>query len=144
MIDDDDRNDSTGGDKVGYGRPPRHTRFKPGQSGNPKGKAKGVHNVATDVRRALNAAVRVSADGKPRKMSARQGVIMRVMERALKGDARFAGHAINLMERYDGEAHAPQNIQTHADDQAILDAMERDILENNRVARSAGKQKRGS
>lgn len=26
---------------VGYGRPPAHTRFKPGQSGNPKGRPSG-------------------------------------------------------------------------------------------------------
>ncbi|WP_420392377.1 DUF5681 domain-containing protein [Acuticoccus sp.] len=29
---------------VGYGKPPVHSRFKPGQSGNPKGRAKGSKN----------------------------------------------------------------------------------------------------
>lgn len=29
---------------VGYGKPPEHTRFKPGQSGNPKGRPKGAKN----------------------------------------------------------------------------------------------------
>jgi uncharacterized protein DUF5681 len=32
---------------VGYKRPPIHTRFKPGQSGNPSGRAKGSQNLKT-------------------------------------------------------------------------------------------------
>ena len=32
---------------VGYGKPPAHTQFKPGQSGNPKGRRKGQRNVRT-------------------------------------------------------------------------------------------------
>ena len=35
MRDDDDKPD--GNYEVGYGRPPKHTRYKPGQSGNPAG-----------------------------------------------------------------------------------------------------------
>ena len=39
---DDDR-----GYEVGYGRPPVHTRFQPGVSGNPAGRAKGSKNSKT-------------------------------------------------------------------------------------------------
>lgn len=28
--------------KVGYGKPPKHTQWKPGQSGNPKGRSKKI------------------------------------------------------------------------------------------------------
>ena len=31
--------------EVGYGKPPSHTRFKPGQSGNPRGRPRGSRNV---------------------------------------------------------------------------------------------------
>ena len=27
-------------DKVGYGKPPKHSRFQPGRSGNPRGRPK--------------------------------------------------------------------------------------------------------
>ena len=35
-------------DDVGYGRPPKHTRFKPGQSGNPKGRPGGKAATKAD------------------------------------------------------------------------------------------------
>jgi hypothetical protein len=39
--------------EVGYGRPPLHTRFKPGQSGNPKGRVKGRPSLTHAYRRLL-------------------------------------------------------------------------------------------
>ncbi len=44
--------------KVGYKRPPLHTRFTPGVSGNPRGRQKGVRNFAADVKRTLEIPVR--------------------------------------------------------------------------------------
>ena len=143
MSDDQNGEGSNKGDKVGYGRPPKHTRFKPGQSGNPKGKAKGLRNVATDVQQALNAVVRVNADGKPRKMSAQKAVVLRTVEKALKGDSRAAAQVLELMQRYNNDAPPARKAATSADDQALLDAMKKDILEDDRVARAAAKPKSG-
>ena len=36
-------------EKVGYRRPPKKSRFKPGQSGNPKGRPKGTKNLKRDL-----------------------------------------------------------------------------------------------
>ena len=36
-------------DGVGYKRPPKHTQFKPGQSGNPRGRGKNTRNFKTDL-----------------------------------------------------------------------------------------------
>ena len=36
--------------EVGKGKPPKHTRFEDGVSGNPHGRPPGVRNVATDYR----------------------------------------------------------------------------------------------
>jgi hypothetical protein len=35
--------------QVGYGKPPKHTQFKPGKSGNPQGRPKGTKNLKTDL-----------------------------------------------------------------------------------------------
>ena len=45
--------------EVGYGKPPHHTRFRPGASGNPKGRPKGVNNLATDIKNALASKITV-------------------------------------------------------------------------------------
>ena len=39
--------------KTGYCNPPEHTRFKTGQSGNPRGRPKGTLNLATVLERTL-------------------------------------------------------------------------------------------
>jgi hypothetical protein len=41
---------------VGYGRPPKHTRFKPGRSGNPKGRPRGSRNLSTEMQKVLTIA----------------------------------------------------------------------------------------
>ena len=37
--------------EIGYGKPPKETRFKPGQSGNPRGRPKGAKNKKNDIPR---------------------------------------------------------------------------------------------
>lgn len=75
---------------IGYGRPPIHSRFKPGQSGNPKGRPKGVRNLRT-LRRALYLEPTRIRDGEKLKTVPRVLAIdAAVMSRALKGDPRAA------------------------------------------------------
>jgi hypothetical protein len=56
-------------DKVGYKRPPRHSRFRPGQSGYPRGRKKGVRNLRTDVKATLASSVALNERGKPKRVS---------------------------------------------------------------------------
>ena len=49
---------------VGKGKPPEHTRFQKGQSGNPTGRRKGSKNVATLLEQVLNERVVVTENGK--------------------------------------------------------------------------------
>jgi len=62
--------DSKSGYKVGPGRPPLHTRFKKGQSGNPGGRStKSVPALLAD---ALNETVVVTIDGRRRTITKRE------------------------------------------------------------------------
>ena len=49
---------------VGYGKPPRHSQFKPGESGNPSGTRKGGRSLKLDLAAELSEEVRVSENGK--------------------------------------------------------------------------------
>src|SRR5262245_11040533 len=60
---------------VGYGKPPVQSRFKRGQSGNPKGRPKGARNFSTDVKATLKAPVKVTRDGRPRKVSTQEAAL---------------------------------------------------------------------
>jgi hypothetical protein len=74
--------------KVGKGRPPVATRWKPGQSGNPKGRPKGSENTSTLFGRLLNGKVEITENGKTRKISGRAAIVRTVFIRALRGDQK--------------------------------------------------------
>ena len=84
--------------EVGYGRPPRHTRFKKGQSGNPKGRPGGAKNLSTLLRQALNERVVIAENGGRRKVSKRQAVIKQLVNQAAKGDWRAAKLLFDLLQ----------------------------------------------
>ena len=71
-----DQNDNgSGDDKIGYGRPPKHTRFKKGQSGNPGGRPRKGGTVKIDIEALLKQPVTVVQNGKPCTMSPKEVTI---------------------------------------------------------------------
>jgi len=108
---------------VGYGKPPVHSRFKPGQSGNPAGRRKGSRNLSTDVRFMLELPVRVQEGGRTRKISTQEAFLMKLREKALRGDVRALGDSIELASRFNDDSTVAQTSQAlPAEDQAILAA----------------------
>ena len=101
--------------EVGYGRPPRHSRFKPGQSGNPKGRPKGSKSLKTLLEEALSSPITITEGGVPRKMELRQLLFKAMVGKAVKGDARATAVLVKLMEQFglsrpDGDA-APVQLE---------------------------------
>ena len=88
------------GYEVGYGRPPKATRFQLGRSGNPKGRTKQTQNGKTLLQQALNEMVLVSEGGIPRRMSKREAFFKTLVTRGLK-EPRFAALLMKIMEQYD-------------------------------------------
>jgi hypothetical protein len=75
---------------VGYGRPPIVSRFKPGASGNPNGRPKKSRNLKTIIRNALTANVLVREGERKRSVSKLEGIVLRQLESALKGNDKAA------------------------------------------------------
>lgn len=122
MSDDHDDNE------VGYGKPPKSTRFRKGQSGNLEGRPKGSRNFANDLDDVLNAKMTVNKNGKPRKVSTQKAALMRLTEKALKGDARALDRFLSMADERSAEKEA-QMKERH------LSADEEDILQRFLEAR---------
>jgi hypothetical protein len=76
--------------EVGYGRPPVASRFKPGKSGNPKGRPKGANNLKTLIREAMTASIPIQEGEKIRRVTRLEGVVLRQIQSALKGNDKSA------------------------------------------------------
>lgn len=113
--------------EIGYGRPPKSTRFRPGKSGNPRGRTKGLRNFKTDVTATLRALVRITRDGKPRKISTQEAALLRLTEKALGGDIRALERYLQLAQIYNNEElSASSGLST--DDAAILELFKARLL----------------
>jgi len=100
MSDDTERNDDAKrGYEVGYRKPPKHTQFKPGKSGNPRGRPKGTKNLATDLREELGETVLVREGDRAKRISKQRALVKSLMTRTLKGDARAATLLTSMMLR---------------------------------------------
>ena len=109
-------------DRVGYGKPPVHSRFQPGQSGNPAGRPKGVCNLRTDVNRILLIPVKVKSNGKIQTRTTLESSLLVLREKALQGDMRALDRIVALAQRFNDDLPDPAAAQPlSADDQALLE-----------------------
>lgn len=83
---------------VGYGRPPKSTQWKKGQTGNPKGRKKGSKSIKTIVRGLFNRRVKVRDGDGVRKIAALEAMFLRFLERAMNGDAKAAAFLLDYYE----------------------------------------------
>jgi hypothetical protein len=99
MIDADQDEVAQGTYAVGYRRPPLHSRFKPGQSGNPSGRAKGSQNLKTLFHKILKEEVSLREGSDIRKVSKAEALMRGLVIGALKGDTRSLGTLFRLAEQ---------------------------------------------
>jgi hypothetical protein len=105
--------------EVGYARPPKKTQFKPGQSGNPKGRPKGAKNEATILKGILNRRLEIREAGRARKISVLEAMLLKFTEDALKGNTKSAVFLLNRYRGFDGPETEPGELDQ--DDRQILD-----------------------
>jgi Family of unknown function (DUF5681)/ParB/Sulfiredoxin domain len=85
---------------VGYGRPPRHTQFKPGRSGNPKGRPKGCQNIRSQLVKVFTDPVVVNVGGKRRRIPAVVAVQLVLFQQALNGNSQAMQLLFKTVKEY--------------------------------------------
>ncbi|MCL2673668.1 MAG: DUF5681 domain-containing protein [Alphaproteobacteria bacterium] len=96
-------------DKVGFCRPPKATRFKPGQSGNPTGRPRGSKNTYKLLDGILNQNVQVTQDGKPIRISKKAAVLLQAVNTAVKGDIKSIQTLFPHMLAVDAKSEEHEN-----------------------------------
>jgi len=92
--------------EVGYGKPPRHTRFKRGQCGNPKGRPPETKNLSSLLDQELNQRVVVAEDGKRKAITKWRAFIKQLVDRATAGDLRAGKLILDLYSGTESRAEA--------------------------------------
>ena len=83
--------------KVGYGRPPRHTRWKKGQSGDPrKRKPRRPETTVDLLDRLLTSKIAITFNGEPRTVTTLEAIVLSALQKAIAGDIR----AVRTLAKY--------------------------------------------
>lgn len=126
MADGNDRDDDDY--KVGYGKPPKHSQFPPGKSGNPKGRTKGARGLKTDLEAELKSKHTAYIDKKPVKGTKQRLTIKMLATRAAHGDLKAAQLLVPLIVQVLGvDDRGGERRPLSTIDRAILD----DLLRNS-------------
>jgi hypothetical protein len=96
--DDQKSSESDRNYKVGYGKPPKHSRFQPGHSGNQRGKAAGARHPTTILKQSLLEAVLVKQSGREIKTTKLKVFIAQIINDAMRADY----FSVVLLFRYTG------------------------------------------
>jgi len=108
--------------EVGFGKPPMHSRFRKGSSGNAKGRPKGTKNLRTDLTEVLQERITVTEGDRKVRMSKQRAIIKTLVAKTLKGDARSATTLLTTIFRVLDFADMA------ADVEQPLDANEQELL----------------
>jgi hypothetical protein len=116
---------------VGYGRPPKHTQFAKGKSGNPKGRGKGVRNFATEIQEELNARVPITENGIRKKITKRKAIAKQLVNKAAAGDPKSIPVLLNEARQHEaGSATASgADVLCRPEDQLVMATIVKRIRE---------------
>lgn len=110
--------------EVGFGKPPKAGQFKPGQSGNPKGRKKGGANLKTDLELELARIISIREGDREIRMPAQRALLRSLMVHALRGNKHAISALLGLMARLTGFEEDEENVS------GLLSPEDDEILKN--------------
>ena len=113
---------------VGYCNPPEHSRFKKGQSGNPRGRPKGTLNMATVLERALREKVVINENGRQKMITKLEAAIKQVTNKAASGELKalqLLATLVRSAEEHEIKATSSESVLGEADEKVVLGILNR-------------------
>lgn len=99
--------------EVGHGKPPKHTRWKKRQSGNPKGRPANATPDAASVIAILDGPIPVKTGGAEGKMPAFEASVRKLVSRAVNdGDIQAALEFFRVCDKYEVITPAPEPVSS--------------------------------
>ena len=95
-----DKEEPSGDYEVGCGKPPKEHQFKPGRSGNIRGRPKAKNSGSADISEFINKPVKVMAGGKVRKMGPFEAGLRKIAKKAVDGHLPSILKFIRICEEY--------------------------------------------
>ena len=89
--------------ELGYMKPPKSGQFKPGQSGNPKGRPSGSKNIYKLLDDIVNEKIQMTKNGKPVKISKKQAMLLQATNKAVQGDLKALRTLLPVMAEADNK-----------------------------------------
>jgi len=112
--------------EVGYCRPPRGAQFRPGVSGNPRGRPKGAKSLASVLEKALAEPVVVTENGKRKQITKLEAAVKQLTNRAASGDVRSQQLLLGLVQALEARpSQAPPERLDGADEAVLLELKRR-------------------
>jgi len=108
-----------------YRQPPKATRFKPGQSGNPSGRPKAAKRLLSELEAALSAPVTIKVGARKRRVSKMQAAVKSLADRAASGDPLVLRLLLAELRHAESRASEEPAVQEtlSATDQEVIAAM---------------------
>jgi hypothetical protein len=86
-----------GEDDIGHGRPPKQSQFKPGVSGNPKGRPKRKpDDVSEVIKAALNAPIQIRNQRRTKSVTRTEVGLKKLVDNAVRGDSTAAAALLQI------------------------------------------------
>ena len=87
-------------DEVGYGKPPKATRFQKGKSGNPRGRPRQNPGIAELFRKVSRQVVQVNGTNGRQRMTKLEASITQLMNKATGGDLKSTKVFLQIASRF--------------------------------------------
>jgi Family of unknown function (DUF5681) len=104
----------------GYGRAPLHSRFKPGRSGNPRGRPKGAVSFKSDLLDELSETIGVREDSGEVRITKQRAIVKNLVAASIHGDSKAAIALINLCAKLCPDQEADPRAM---EDEAFVDQL---------------------